>query len=97
MYKDKPMKTFVMLPVYLKDEYRCAVPSELGQIQVNVGDEFVIDKRPGSYAELRKMKVHKVAAVKFNVFDNSRLIELEPVKFMTQEQLDEFMKGKRRL
>lgn len=100
MVTDKPLKTFVYLPVFLKGEYKCCAPFKMQGAQIKVGDIFTVDKRPPTFDEQREIKEFKVVKVQYNVFHNDfaeQHVELEPVVFNDQKQIDRFMNGKNKL
>lgn len=97
MITEKQMKTFVYLPVFLGEKYICSAVFKCGFIQIKVGDVFIVDKRPATYAEQQKMREFKAVSVKYNMFDISCLVELEPVKFNDEVKMNKFLDGKNKI
>ena len=108
MITERPVPTFIYLPVYLKvpkteqRKYVCSAVFKCFQ-SFRVGDTFIVDKRPANYEEQGKLKRYKAVKVEYGLFgcgngkNTESLVELEPINFEDEKQIAAFMSGKNKL
>ena len=93
---DKPMRTFVYLPLKLNGVYMCSAVFKLMNVQIKEGDVFIAEKRPASYSEQKKQEQFKAVSVIYNLSDSSCLVEIEPKNFTSKNEMEKFLSDKSR-
>ena len=106
----KPVKMFVYLPVYLKEEttpepettkkaarakYVRTVITKLPFSRIEVGDVFILGKRDKMSDLIKKGDEYKVEQVKRTFPDGDCIAVLEKITFTKKEEITEFLKNKK--
>lgn len=87
----KPMRTIVHLPLTLNGKFvKYKQIATLEFIDVSVGDEFIITKRPDLNVSFDNIKKTKVAASYMSTVDRGNLVVLEPKDFKDIKLLNKY-------
>jgi hypothetical protein len=84
----KPNKIVIQQPLTLNGKFvRYKIVGDMTFLDVNVGDDVLLEKRPALDRSLDRIRKAKVAKVYISTFDRASIVELEAKDFKDDKAL----------